>query len=60
MKMINSNPIGVTFFIVSLCMGYTFINAAIFFIGIIVANVPEGKKIMFDIIFNNYYLYASC
>lgn len=33
---------GVSFFIVALCMGYDFISAAIFLIGIIVANVPEG------------------
>jgi magnesium-transporting ATPase (P-type) len=34
--------IGVTFFIVALVSGYNFIQALIFMIGIIVANVPEG------------------
>ncbi|XP_027200292.1 sodium/potassium-transporting ATPase subunit alpha-1-like [Dermatophagoides pteronyssinus] len=34
--------LGVTFLLLSLIMGYSFINAIIFFIGIIVANVPEG------------------
>ncbi|ODN05419.1 Sodium/potassium-transporting ATPase subunit alpha [Orchesella cincta] len=34
---------GVTFFIIALSMGYEIIAAAIFLIGIIVANVPEGE-----------------
>lgn len=34
--------IGVTFFVVALVSGYNFIQALIFMIGIIVANVPEG------------------
>jgi sodium/potassium-transporting ATPase subunit alpha len=34
--------LGVTFFIISLAIGYTFLNAVVFLIGIIVANVPEG------------------
>jgi sodium/potassium-transporting ATPase subunit alpha len=34
--------LGVTFFIIALCMGYPWIDAVIFLIGIIVANVPEG------------------
>jgi len=37
--------IGVVFFIISLVMGYSWIEATIFFIGIIVANVPEGLLI---------------
>lgn len=34
--------LGLTFFFIALLLGYTFIDATIFFIGIIVANVPEG------------------
>ena len=34
--------IGVVFLIIALVMGYPWIDAVIFFIGIIVANVPEG------------------
>ncbi|EDO36455.1 predicted protein [Nematostella vectensis] len=34
--------LGVTFFIISLVLGYTILQAVIFLIGIIVANVPEG------------------
>ncbi|XP_036058555.1 sodium/potassium-transporting ATPase subunit alpha-4-like [Onychomys torridus] len=34
--------LGVTFFLLSLILGYTWLDAVIFLIGIIVANVPEG------------------
>ncbi|XP_031822717.1 sodium/potassium-transporting ATPase subunit alpha-1-like isoform X6 [Sarcophilus harrisii] len=34
--------LGVTFFILSLLLGYGWLHAVIFLIGIIVANVPEG------------------
>uniref|UniRef100_A0A665VTK4 Sodium/potassium-transporting ATPase subunit alpha n=1 Tax=Echeneis naucrates TaxID=173247 RepID=A0A665VTK4_ECHNA len=34
--------LGVTFFILSIILGYTWLEAVIFLIGIIVANVPEG------------------
>lgn len=34
--------LGVTFFIISLSLGYKLIEAVVFLIGIIVANVPEG------------------
>jgi magnesium-transporting ATPase (P-type) len=34
--------IGVTFFIIALASGYSVLNAVVFCIGIIVANVPEG------------------
>ncbi|XP_040900094.1 sodium/potassium-transporting ATPase subunit alpha-3b isoform X2 [Toxotes jaculatrix] len=34
--------LGVTFFILALILGYTWLEAVIFLIGIIVANVPEG------------------
>ncbi|XP_017072978.2 sodium/potassium-transporting ATPase subunit alpha, partial [Drosophila eugracilis] len=34
--------LGVSFFGLSLMLGYSFINASVFLIGIIVANVPEG------------------
>lgn len=34
--------LGVTFFILSFLLGYAWIDAVIFLIGIIVANVPEG------------------
>lgn len=34
--------LGVSFFLISISMGYNWLQAAIFLIGIIVANVPEG------------------
>ncbi|KAI4885448.1 hypothetical protein NFI96_001411, partial [Prochilodus magdalenae] len=34
--------LGVSFFILSLILGYTWLQSAVFLIGIIVANVPEG------------------
>ena len=34
--------LGVTFFIIAFLMGYPWLEAVIFLIGIIVANVPEG------------------
>ncbi|XP_048214150.1 sodium/potassium-transporting ATPase subunit alpha-4 [Perognathus longimembris pacificus] len=34
--------LGVTFFILSLCLGYNWLESVVFLIGIIVANVPEG------------------
>lgn len=34
--------LGVSFFIIALCLGYPWLEAVIFLIGIIVANVPEG------------------
>ena len=41
---------GITFFIISLCMGYAWIDAVIFLIGIIVANVPEGLLVTFTVV----------
>lgn len=34
--------LGVTFFVIALILGYQWLDAVIFLIGIIVANVPEG------------------
>ena len=34
--------LGVSFFVLSLILGYSWLEAVIFLIGIIVANVPEG------------------
>uniref|UniRef100_A0A8P4GNW8 Sodium/potassium-transporting ATPase subunit alpha n=1 Tax=Dicentrarchus labrax TaxID=13489 RepID=A0A8P4GNW8_DICLA len=34
--------LGITFFILAIVLGYTWLEAVIFLIGIIVANVPEG------------------
>jgi sodium/potassium-transporting ATPase subunit alpha len=34
--------LGVTFFIIAFILGYDYLDAVIFLIGIIVANVPEG------------------
>ncbi|KRZ04307.1 Sodium/potassium-transporting ATPase subunit alpha [Trichinella zimbabwensis] len=34
--------LGISFFIISLAMGYHWLDACVFLIGIIVANVPEG------------------
>jgi len=33
---------GVLFFVISVAMGYSWLDSAVFLIGIIVANVPEG------------------
>jgi len=41
---------GLLFFVISLCMGYSFINSALFLIGTIVANVPEGLLVTFTVI----------
>jgi sodium/potassium-transporting ATPase subunit alpha len=35
--------LGITFFILALFNGYSWLEAIVFMIGIIVANVPEGK-----------------
>jgi len=35
---------GVLFFIISVAMGYSWLDSAVFLIGIIVANVPEGEN----------------
>jgi len=42
--------LGVTFFIVSLTMGYSVLNSGIFLVAIIVANVPEGLLVTFTVI----------
>jgi len=42
--------IAFVFFIVSILMGYQWIDAALFLIGIIVANVPEGLLVTFTVI----------
>jgi len=34
--------LGVLFFVISLLLGHDFLDAVVFLIGIIVANVPEG------------------
>ena len=34
--------LGITFFIIAFVLGYHWLDAVIFLIGIIVANVPEG------------------
>lgn len=34
--------LGMSFFIIALGMGYNWLNAVVFLIGITVANVPEG------------------
>lgn len=35
--------LGVTFSVIAFLLGYKWLNAVVFLIGIIVANVPEGK-----------------
>jgi sodium/potassium-transporting ATPase subunit alpha len=42
--------LGVSFFIVSLCMGYSVLSSGIFLVAIIVANVPEGLLVTFTVI----------
>ena len=37
--------LGVTFFLIAFILGYHWLDAVIFLIGIIVANVPEGRWI---------------
>lgn len=37
--------LGVSFFIIAFILGYHWLDAVIFLIGIIVANVPEGNQI---------------
>ncbi|XP_035709578.1 sodium/potassium-transporting ATPase subunit alpha-like [Folsomia candida] len=41
---------GISFFAISLTMGYQILDAAIFLVGIIVANVPEGLLVTFTVI----------
>lgn len=38
---------GVLFFVISVAMGYSWLDSAVFLIGIIVANVPEGTHTNF-------------
>ena len=38
--------LGVTFFIIAFILGYYWLDAVIFLIGIIVANVPEGNLVI--------------
>jgi sodium/potassium-transporting ATPase subunit alpha len=38
----DHNNAGVSFFIIAFILGYNWLNAVVFLIGIIVANVPEG------------------
>ncbi|XP_021953520.1 sodium/potassium-transporting ATPase subunit alpha-B [Folsomia candida] len=47
---IAAGVLGVTFFIVSLCMGYGLLDSGIFLVAIIVANVPEGLLVTFTVI----------
>lgn len=42
--------LGIFFGIISLGMDYSFIESALFLIGIIVANVPEGKLLVLNIL----------
>ena len=60
--------LGVSFFIIAFALGYYWLDAVIFLIGIIVANVPEGllatvtvrDLILFFLVLNrlNYFRYV--
>lgn len=45
--------LGVTFFIIAFILGYHWLNAVVFLIGIIVANVPEGLIATVTVCFTN-------
>lgn len=47
--------LGVSFFILSIILGYTWLEAVIFLIGIIVANVPEGLLATVTVYFTSTY-----
>lgn len=49
--------LGVSFFILSLILGYSWLEAVIFLIGIIVANVPEG--LLATVTVRRTYLYVA-
>lgn len=42
--------LGITFFIISVSMGYNLLDSATFLVAIIVANVPEGLLVTFTVI----------
>ncbi len=42
--------LGVSFFVIAFILGYHWLDAVIFLIGIIVANVPEGKGLLVALI----------
>lgn len=55
--------LGVSFFIIAFILGYNWLDAVIFLIGIIVANVPEGllatvtvRNLFFNVFFNSLLL----
>lgn len=50
--------LGVSFFILSLILEYTWLEAVIFLIGIIVANVPEGLLATVTVSWCRYHLFA--
>lgn len=58
--------LGVTFFILAIILGYSWLEAVIFLIGIIVANVPEGllatvtvSTVVVVVINNEYLIHGS-
>lgn len=46
--------LGIIFGIVSMTMDYSYIESALFIIGIIVANVPEGKALTLNISLSHF------
>lgn len=51
--------LGVTFFILSFILDYTLLQAVVFLIGIIVANVPEGLLATVTVSFFTCWNYSS-
>jgi len=49
--------LGVSFFIIAFALGYPWLEAVIFLIGIIVANVPEG--LLATVTVSNYLIFNS-
>lgn len=51
--------LGLSFFVIAFILGYDWLDAVIFLIGIIVANVPEGLLATVTVSFFPYYFYIT-
>ena len=52
--------LGVTFFVIAFLLGYFWLDAVIFLIGIIVANVPEGLLATVTVRLTGVHVSSSC
>ena len=52
--------LGVIFFVIAMLMGYNWIQAVIFVIGIIVANVPEVGEFVLFTLFGQVFHVCHC